>query len=113
MTSLISLICWSRPPIMSYVLSGTFSTIIRETRGSTEDGSIFSSLYESDRRVTRLPTVSLDMSTLSDTSTTLQRYRQWTVLVRYRVMILTIFTFWMYFHQYFLRPHHLDHLTNI
>ena len=34
MTSLISLICLSSPPIMSYVESGTFSTIIRLTRGS-------------------------------------------------------------------------------
>ncbi len=43
-TSLISLICWSSPPIMSYVLSGTFSTIMSDTSGSTDDGSIFSSL---------------------------------------------------------------------
>src|SRR4051812_41704445 len=55
---------------MSYVLSGTFSTIMRETSGSTEDGNIFSSLYESDRRVTRFPTVSFEMSTLSAISTT-------------------------------------------
>ena len=34
-TSFISLICWSRPPIMSYVESGTFSTFIRLTKGST------------------------------------------------------------------------------
>lgn len=38
-TSLISLICWSRPPIMSYVESGTFSTFIRLTSGSTLVGS--------------------------------------------------------------------------
>ena len=37
-TSLISFTCWSRPPIMSNVLSGTFSTFISETRGSTSDG---------------------------------------------------------------------------
>jgi hypothetical protein len=41
-----------------------------ETSGSTEDGSSFSSLYESLRRVTRLPGVSLLMSTLSEMSTT-------------------------------------------
>ena len=34
-TSLISLICLSRPPTISYVLSGTFSTIMSDTRGST------------------------------------------------------------------------------
>ena len=34
-TSLISLICLSRPPTISYVESGTFSTIIKLTRGST------------------------------------------------------------------------------
>jgi len=34
-TSLISLIWRSNPPTMSYVESGTFSTFIRETRGST------------------------------------------------------------------------------
>ena len=35
MTSLISLICLSRPPTISYVESGTFSTIIKLTSGST------------------------------------------------------------------------------
>ena len=35
MTSLISLICLSKPPTISYVESGTFSTIIKLTRGST------------------------------------------------------------------------------
>ena len=34
-TSLISLICLSSPPTISYVESGTFSTIIKLTRGST------------------------------------------------------------------------------
>ena len=34
-TSFISLICLSRPPTMSYVESGTFSTIIKDTKGST------------------------------------------------------------------------------
>lgn len=34
-TSLISLICLSRPPTISYVESGTFSTIIKLTSGST------------------------------------------------------------------------------
>jgi hypothetical protein len=38
-TSLISLICWSHPPIMSYVESGTFSTFIRLTNGSILLGS--------------------------------------------------------------------------
>ena len=38
-TSLISLICLSSPPTMSYVESGTFSTIIRLTRGSTWEGT--------------------------------------------------------------------------
>jgi hypothetical protein len=70
MTSLICLTCSSRPPIMSYVLSGTFSTIMRETRGSTEDGRREESLYESLRRVTRLPAVSFEMSMLSAMSTT-------------------------------------------
>mmetsp|Transcript_4547 Transcript_4547/g.16860 ORF Transcript_4547/g.16860 Transcript_4547/m.16860 type:complete len:206 (+) Transcript_4547:370-987(+) len=37
-TSLISLTCWSSPPIMSKVLSGTFSTFIKETSGSTRLG---------------------------------------------------------------------------
>ena len=31
MTSLISMICLSSPPTMSYVASGTFSTFISET----------------------------------------------------------------------------------
>ena len=35
MTSLISLICLSKPPTISYVESGTFSTIIKLTSGST------------------------------------------------------------------------------
>lgn len=35
MTSLTYLTCWSRPPIMSYVESGTFSTFIKLTKGST------------------------------------------------------------------------------
>lgn len=39
-TSLISLICLSSPPIISYVESGTFSTIISETSGSTLFGRI-------------------------------------------------------------------------
>ena len=39
-TSLISLICLSRPPTMSYVESGTFSTIMRLTSGSTLFGRI-------------------------------------------------------------------------
>mmetsp|Transcript_23791 Transcript_23791/g.60255 ORF Transcript_23791/g.60255 Transcript_23791/m.60255 type:complete len:298 (-) Transcript_23791:371-1264(-) len=38
-TSLISLICWSSPPIISYVESGTFSTFISDTSGSTLEGS--------------------------------------------------------------------------
>ena len=37
-TSLISRICFSSPPIMSYVESGTFSTFIRLTSGSTWTG---------------------------------------------------------------------------
>ena len=37
--SLLTLICLSRPPTMSYVESGTFSTFIRDTRGSTLVGS--------------------------------------------------------------------------
>lgn len=40
LTSLISLICWSSPPIMSYVESGTFSTFIRLMSGSTLLGRI-------------------------------------------------------------------------
>jgi hypothetical protein len=36
---LISLICWSQPPIMSYVLSGTFSTFMSDTSGSILLGS--------------------------------------------------------------------------
>lgn len=47
MTSLISLICLSRPPTISYVESGTFSTIIRDTRGSTcKIYSFYTSLFE-------------------------------------------------------------------
>mmetsp|Transcript_4852 Transcript_4852/g.20613 ORF Transcript_4852/g.20613 Transcript_4852/m.20613 type:complete len:246 (+) Transcript_4852:2942-3679(+) len=38
-TSLISFTCWSKPPIMSNVLSGTFSTFISDTSGSTRLGS--------------------------------------------------------------------------
>mmetsp|Transcript_18819 Transcript_18819/g.58550 ORF Transcript_18819/g.58550 Transcript_18819/m.58550 type:complete len:284 (-) Transcript_18819:457-1308(-) len=38
-TSLISFTCLSKPPIMSYVESGTFSTFMRLTSGSTLDGS--------------------------------------------------------------------------
>mmetsp|Transcript_41039 Transcript_41039/g.49325 ORF Transcript_41039/g.49325 Transcript_41039/m.49325 type:complete len:300 (+) Transcript_41039:122-1021(+) len=39
-TSLISITCFSNPPIISYVLSGTASTFIRLTSGSTFVGKI-------------------------------------------------------------------------
>ena len=40
MTYLTYLTCWSRPPIMSYVESGTFYTFIKDTKGSTFVGKI-------------------------------------------------------------------------
>mmetsp|Transcript_2884 Transcript_2884/g.6797 ORF Transcript_2884/g.6797 Transcript_2884/m.6797 type:complete len:348 (+) Transcript_2884:152-1195(+) len=53
-TSLISLICFDRPPTMSYVESGTFSTFISDTSGSTLLGRILCSTYESARSATRV-----------------------------------------------------------
>ena len=49
-TSLISLICLSRPPTISYVLSGTFSTIMSDTRGSTCSNQIQMWKYGSSLR---------------------------------------------------------------
>jgi len=69
-TSLISLICWSTPPIMSYVESGTFSTFIKLTRGSTLLGSTRCSTYESFFSATRSLALSLVMSMVLSISTT-------------------------------------------
>mmetsp|Transcript_31574 Transcript_31574/g.82540 ORF Transcript_31574/g.82540 Transcript_31574/m.82540 type:complete len:328 (-) Transcript_31574:228-1211(-) len=69
-TSLISLICLSQPPTMSYVESGTFSTFMRDTSGSTLDGSTRCSAYESFRNATRSLTLSLAMSIDLSMSTT-------------------------------------------
>mmetsp|Transcript_16567 Transcript_16567/g.32949 ORF Transcript_16567/g.32949 Transcript_16567/m.32949 type:complete len:331 (+) Transcript_16567:125-1117(+) len=54
MTSLISMTCFSSPPIISYVESGTASTFIRLTRGSTFVGKILWRVYESFRSATRV-----------------------------------------------------------
>lgn len=86
MTSLTSLICLSRPPTISYVLSGTFSSIMSETSGSTlfgrtghggqpgaeraRCGVLVCSWYESERRATRRLGVSLAISILGSKSTT-------------------------------------------
>lgn len=83
---------------------------MRETSGSTEEGSSFSSLYESLSRVTRLPAVSLLMSTLSATSTTGPvRALAW----RYAVLIHTIFALGVHFDQDLLGAHDLDDFTDI
>mmetsp|Transcript_7607 Transcript_7607/g.21620 ORF Transcript_7607/g.21620 Transcript_7607/m.21620 type:complete len:346 (-) Transcript_7607:39-1076(-) len=69
-TSLISLICSSRPPTMSYVESGTFSTFIRDTSGSTLVGRMWCSTYESFRSATLALGVTLAMSMSLSMSTT-------------------------------------------
>jgi hypothetical protein len=82
-----------------------------ETSGSTDDGSSFSSLYESLSRVTRLPGVSLLMSTLSEMSTTAGVSHvpcpQAVVLRR------TVFALWMHLDEHLLGAHDLDHLADI
>src|SRR5258708_40190456 len=96
MTSLISLICSSRPPIISYVLSGTFSTIMRETRGSTLLGRILWMVYESERRATRRDGLrEVISSSLSKSTTTGERQ-----IIRPDRRLrdtLTIFAFWLDF----------------
>ncbi|KAH9414825.1 hypothetical protein DERP_008666 [Dermatophagoides pteronyssinus] len=69
-TSLISLICLSNPPTISYVESGTFSTIISETSGSTLLGNILCNVYESFRNATRLFGVTSLISIFLSISTT-------------------------------------------
>mmetsp|Transcript_26626 Transcript_26626/g.80717 ORF Transcript_26626/g.80717 Transcript_26626/m.80717 type:complete len:483 (-) Transcript_26626:267-1715(-) len=69
-TSLISFICLSQPPIMSYVESGTFSSFISETSGSTLLGSTRWSVYESLRSATRSFGLSFEMSIALSMSTT-------------------------------------------
>mmetsp|Transcript_166740 Transcript_166740/g.405240 ORF Transcript_166740/g.405240 Transcript_166740/m.405240 type:complete len:273 (-) Transcript_166740:299-1117(-) len=69
-TSLISVICLSSPPTMSYDESGTFSTFMRLTSGSTLVGRILCSAYESLRSATRVPATHLAMSISFSTSTT-------------------------------------------
>jgi len=69
-TSFISRICASSPPTWSKVESGTFSTRISDTSGSTLVGSTLCSVYESLRSATRVLGVSSAMSTLASTSTT-------------------------------------------
>jgi hypothetical protein len=94
---------------------------MRETSGSTEEGRIFSSLYESDSRVTRLPTVSLATSTESATSTTAEAASQhtmgkqhlWARDQREGAARRTIFSFRMYLDQDLLGAHDLDHLADI
>jgi hypothetical protein len=83
-----------------------------ETSGSTDEGRIFSSLYESDKRVTRLPTVSLETSTESATSTTAGVADQHLGRLR-AAHILTIFPFGMYLDENLLGAHHLDHLAHV
>src|SRR5690349_18828516 len=96
---------------MSYVLSGTFSTIMSETRGSTEEGSIFSSLYESDRRETRLPTVSFEISALSAISTTFGGLAS--AEPSDMGQILTIFALRVHFDQDLFGAHDLDDFSDI
>mmetsp|Transcript_12428 Transcript_12428/g.38671 ORF Transcript_12428/g.38671 Transcript_12428/m.38671 type:complete len:378 (+) Transcript_12428:32-1165(+) len=69
-TSLISLTCFDRPPISSYVLPDAFSTRIRETSGSTLDGRMACSVELEERRATRVVGVSFATSMLLSTSTT-------------------------------------------
>mmetsp|Transcript_31080 Transcript_31080/g.100384 ORF Transcript_31080/g.100384 Transcript_31080/m.100384 type:complete len:207 (+) Transcript_31080:537-1157(+) len=69
-TSLISLICLSHPPIMSYVESGTFSSFMSETSGSTLLGSTKCRVYESLRRATLSLAFSFVMSMVLSMSTT-------------------------------------------
>src|SRR3954452_15200711 len=80
----------------------------------TELGSIFSNLYESDSKVTLLQTVSLDISTLSETSTTANPVSYTT---RPRViapdMMPTVFPFRLNLHENFLRTHNLHNFANI
>ena len=70
MTSLISRICFSRPPHMSYVESGTFSNFMRDTKGSTLVGSIRCSWYDPSLRATRVFIVHFSMSMSLAMSTT-------------------------------------------
>jgi hypothetical protein len=65
-----TLICLSSPPTMSYVESGTFSTFIRLTSGSTFVGSNKCKAYESLRSATRIPAVISALSTPLSMSTT-------------------------------------------
>mmetsp|Transcript_5519 Transcript_5519/g.21191 ORF Transcript_5519/g.21191 Transcript_5519/m.21191 type:complete len:240 (-) Transcript_5519:89-808(-) len=69
-TSLISLICLSNPPTISYVESGTFSTRMRLTSGSTLFGRILWRAYESWRSATRQLGVTSFMSISLSISTT-------------------------------------------
>ena len=69
-TSLISLICLSHPPTISYVESGTFSTFIKETKGSTFDGNTRCKVYESLRSATRSFTLSFSTAMFLSMSTT-------------------------------------------
>ena len=55
---------------MSYVESGTFSTFIKLTSGSTFVGSSRCSAYESLRRATRIPGAMAEWSTPLSMSTT-------------------------------------------
>lgn len=68
-TSFTSLTYWSKPPIISYVESGTFSTFINDTNGSTLVGNILWSTYESDFNATLVfglhSSIFIDLSTVT------------------------------------------------